>query len=94
MNRDDVIRWAQQSGFEEISIGDTSVAWVSSPERLIDFVDWVADADTALLKHCLRAIEEVYKTGDTEVFDLCHAQFLIPLLHKRLGVGSESTNDS
>jgi len=45
MNHEDIIRWAQQSGFEEISIGDKSVTWVSPPENLIDFAQLVAAAE-------------------------------------------------
>jgi len=97
MTRDDIIRMAREAGGIECDcclpyLQDYSEKELA--EFLERFAELVAAADTALLKRCLQAIEEVYKTGDTQVFDLCHAQFLIPLLHKRLGVGSESTNDS
>ena len=89
MNCDDIIRMAVEC--QLVTTANRDGIYMEALER---FAELVAAADTALLKRCLQAIEEVYKTGDTQVFDLCHAQFLIPLLHKRLGVGSESTNDS
>jgi len=97
MNRDDIVLMARKAGGIECDCCLPYLQDYSEKELagfLERFAELIATADTALLKRCLQAIEEVYKTGDTQVFDLCHAQFLIPLLHKRLGVGSESTNDS
>lgn len=39
-----------------------------------------------LLYQCLEAMENLHRTGDTQVFDLCYAPKLIPALRERLGV--------
>lgn len=42
--------------------------------------------DEALLRECLDAMEDLHRTGDTQVFDLCVADVLLPVLRERLGI--------
>lgn len=40
--------------------------------------------DRELFEKALEAIDHLYRTGDTQVFDLCYAPELIPALRERL----------
>ena len=40
--------------------------------------------DKELMQMALDAMEDLHRTGDTQVFDLCHAPELIPALRARL----------
>jgi DNA-directed RNA polymerase specialized sigma24 family protein len=40
--------------------------------------------DRELMQMALDAMEDLHRTGDTQVFDLCHAPELIPALRARL----------
>ena len=40
--------------------------------------------DRELMQQALDALEDLHRTGDTQVFDMCHAPKLLPALRARL----------
>jgi len=40
--------------------------------------------DRELIQQALDALEDLHRTGDTQVFDMCHAPKLLPALRARL----------
>jgi hypothetical protein len=50
--------------------------------------------DRELMQMALDAMEDLHRTGDTQVFDLCHAPELIPALRARLAQPEPEPKDN